>query len=358
MKKIATLAVLAAISVTASAQSSVTLFGVVDAAARYVKNGDVKTKSLASNGANTSRIGFRGIEDLGDGLKAGFWIEGGFNPDDGTASNGPTLSSNGTFSQGRFFNRRTTVSLIGNFGEVRLGRDYTPTYLGYADYDVFGDNGLAASSKFDSSLGTARDTGTRADNQIIYITPGTLGGFYGRAAVAAGEGVAGKRYVGGRGGFASGPFDVSVSYGQTKVAPIAGGDDKFKTFTVGGSYDFAVAKAYAYYLENKFAEAKVASYAIGATVPLGVGLIRAAYTHANSSGTNAAGANIDRNDANEFALGYIYNLSKRTALYTTVAYVKNKGNATFNVAGNPAGSPALVGGEKSTGAEFGIRHAF
>ena len=347
MKKIATLAVLAAISVTASAQSSVTLFGVVDASARYVKNGDVKIKSLGSNGANTSRVGLRGIEDLGDGLKAGFWIEGGFNPDSGTQSDAS-----------RFWNRRTTVSLIGNFGEVRLGRDFTPTYLGYTDYDVFGDNGLAASSKFDSNLGTVRDTGTRADNQIIYITPGNLGGFYGRAAVAAGEGVNGKRYVGGRGGFASGPFDVSASYGQTKVAPIAGGDDKFKTFTVGGSYDFAVAKAYAYYLENKFADQKVASYAIGATVPLGVGLIRAAYTHANSSGTTAAGVNTDRNDANEFALGYIYNLSKRTALYTTVAYVKNKGNATFNVAGNPSGFPALVGGDKSTGAEFGIRHAF
>ena len=75
MKKFATLAVLAAISATAAAQSSITLFGVLDANVRYVKNGDDKTKSVGSNGANTSRLGVRGIEDLGGGLQAGFWLE-------------------------------------------------------------------------------------------------------------------------------------------------------------------------------------------------------------------------------------------------------------------------------------------
>ena len=102
---------------------------------------------------------------------------------------------------------------------MRLGRDYTPTYLGYADYDAFGTNGVASSDKFDSSLGTNRDTGTRADNQVTYLTPRNLGGFYGRASVAAGEGVAGKRYVGGRVGYAAGPLDVSAAYGQTTVTP-------------------------------------------------------------------------------------------------------------------------------------------
>src|SRR5882672_574647 len=216
MKKFATMAVLAAASVGAYAQSTVTLFGVLDVNARYVKNGDQKIKSLSGNGVNTSRLGVRGTEDLGDGLKAGFWLETGLNVDSGTQSDAT-----------RFWNRRATVSLSGNFGEVRLGRDYTPTYLGYSDYDPFGDNGLAASGKFDSSLGTARDTGTRADNQIMYLTPGNLGGFYGRAAVAAGEGTAGKKYYGGRAGWAAGPIDVSASYGQTTVAPLLG-DDKLR----------------------------------------------------------------------------------------------------------------------------------
>ena len=343
MKKFATLAVLAAASVGAYAQSSVTLFGVLDANARYVKNGDLKIKSLGSGGINTSRLGVRGTEDLGDGLKAGFWLETGLNADSGTQSDAT-----------RFWNRRATVSLMGNFGEVRLGRDFTPTYLGYSDYDPFGDNGVAASSKFDSSLGTARDTGTRADNQITYLTPGNLGGFYGRASVAAGEGTAGKKYYGARAGYAAGPFDVSAAYGQTTVAPLASGEDKFKTLDVGASYDFGVVKATGYFTQSKFDAQKLQVYSLGAIVPVGLGQIKAAYTHANASGTNALGVNVDANDADQVALGYIYNLSKRTALYTTAAYVKNKGNATFAV----ASAPAIAAGQKSTGVEFGMRHAF
>jgi len=342
MKKFAVLAVFAAISGGAYAQSSVTLFGIIDEAARYTKNGDLKLKSLVSGGINTSRFGVRGVEDLGSGLKAGFWLEAGINADSGSSSDAS-----------RFWNRRSTVSLIGNFGEIRLGRDFTPTYTGYSDYDAFGDNGVAASGKFDSSLGTARDTGTRADNQIMYLLPSNIGGIYGRFAVAAGEGTAGKKYVGGRIGYAAGPLDVSGAYGQTTVAPVLG-DDKFKVADIGASYDLGVVKLMGYYTQNKVANNKLATYSLGVTAPIGLGIVKAAYTHANASGTNAVGTNVDANDANQFAVGYIYNLSKRTAVYGTAAYVKNKGAATFNV--NSA--LALAGGQKSTGAEVGIRHAF
>lgn len=344
MKKFATLAVLTAIAGGAYAQSSVTLFGVVDEAARYVKNGENHLYSLASGGINTSRVGFRGVEDLGSGLKAGFWLEAGINADSGTSSDST-----------RFFNRRSTVSLIGSFGEVRLGRDFTPTYTGYTDYDPFGDNGIAASGKFDSSLGTVRDTATRADNQIMYLLPSNLGGIYGRAAVAAGEGTAGKKYYGGRIGYAAGPVDVSVSYGQTTVAPLLG-EDKFKVADIGASYDLGVVKLMGYYTQNKFVNQKLASYSLGAIVPIGLGQLKAAYTHANASGTNAANVNVDANDANQIAVGYVYNLSKRTAVYGTGVYVKNKGNAAFVA----TGGPALVAGSdrKSTGAEVGIRHIF
>jgi predicted porin len=351
MKKFAMLAALAAISGGAYAQSSVTLFGVIDEAARYVKNGDLKIKSLASGGINTSRLGVRGTEDLGDGLKAGFWLETGLNADSGTQSDAT-----------RFWNRRSTVSLMGNFGEVRLGRDFTPTYTGYSDYDPFGDNGVAASSKFESSLGVSRDgntsttssgQGTRADNQIAYFLPSNIGGVYGRFSVAAGEGTTGKKYYGGRIGYAAGPLDVSGSYGQYTVAPLAG-EDKFKIADVGASYDFGVVKAMGYYTQSKFASQKIASYSIGVIAPFGQSQIKAAYTHANASGTDAAGVNVDANDADQIAVGYIYNLSKRTAVYGTAAYVKNKGNATFAV----ASAPTMVAGEKSTGLEVGLRHAF
>ena len=342
MKKFALLAVLAGISATAAAQSNVTLFGVLDEAARYVKNGDLKQKSLATMNNTNSRIGVRGVEDLGDGLKAGFWLETGLNPDNGTTSDAS-----------RFWNRRSTVSLLGNFGEIRLGRDFTPTYTGYTDYDPFGDNGVGASSKFDSSLGTARDTGTRADNQIAYFLPSNLGGVYGRFSVAAGEGTAGKKYFGGRVGYAAGPLDVSASYGQTTVAPVAG-EDKFKTADLGASYDFGVVKAMGYYTQSKFIDQKIATYSLGVIVPVGVGQLKAAYTHANASGVTTANVNVDANDADQFAVGYVYNLSKRTAVYGTAAYVKNKGAAAFAV----ASAPGLVAGGKSTGVEAGIRHSF
>ena len=86
MKKFALLAVLAGISASAAAQSSVTLFGILDINARYVKNGDLKVKSLSTDGVNSSRLGVRGVEDLGDGLKAGFWLESAVNPDTGTSN--------------------------------------------------------------------------------------------------------------------------------------------------------------------------------------------------------------------------------------------------------------------------------
>lgn len=357
MKKFATLAVLAAISGGAYAQSSsVTLFGVVDAAARYAESNGTHMYSLASGGTNTSRLGFRGVEDLGGGLAAGFWLEAGFNADTGSSSD-----------SSRFFDRRSTVGLMGNFGEVRLGRDVMPTYTGYTDYDPFGDSGVAAASKFDVALGVSRDgaatpaagstyatgLGKRTDNQIMYLLPSNLGGVYGRAAVAAGEGTAGKKYYGGRIGYAAGPLDVSVAYGQYEVAPL-GGEDKFKVGDVGASYDFGVVKLMGYYTQSKFADQKIQTYSIGAVAPIGLGQVKAAYTHANMSGNTAASVNIDADDADQFALGYLYNLSKRTAIYGTVAYVKNKGNATFAV----AGSPKVFAGEKSTGAEIGLRHAF
>ena len=238
-------------------------------------------------------------------------------------------------------------------GEVRLGRDYTPTYLGYADYDAFGTNGVANSDKFDSSLGTNRDTGTRADNQVSYLTPRNLGGFYGQASVAAGEGVDGKKYFGGRAGYAAGPLEVSASYGETTVTPVAG-DDKFETFNLGGSYDFGVVKAMGYYTQSKVVNRKLEVYNIGAQVPLGVGVVRASFVHADASGTTDTGIDTSGDDANQIALGYLYNLSKRTALYSTVARVKNKGAAAFTV----DSEAALIAGQSSTGFELGIRHSF
>ncbi len=348
MKKTAALALLAGVSALAHAQSNVTLFGVVDAGVRYVKNGDVKVKSASTNGVQTSRLGFRGVEDLGEGLKAGFWLETGLNPDTGTTSDGA-----------RFWNRRSTVSLLGNFGEVRLGRDVTPTFTGYADYDVFGTNGVGAADKFVSKLGTNVDTNVRADNMVSYLTPSGIGGFYGQVSIAAGEGTNGKKYIGGRAGFAAGALDVSGSYGQTEVSQLFGTtSDKYKLGSIGASYDFKVVKLLGYFSQAKYAATKVTIANIGASIPAGPqGTVRVSFINANASGHTGTGASIDKNDATQFALGYQYDLSKRTALYTTVSRVNNKEGAAYVVDGNPA-LPSPNNGKDSSGVEVGIRHRF
>jgi predicted porin len=344
-KSLLALAVLGAFAGAASAQSSVTLFGVVDVNARLVKTGDESIKQLGTDGINSSRLGFRGVEDLGGGLKAGFWLEAGVNPDVGTTN-------------GKFFNRRSTVSLLGGFGEVRLGRDYTPTFWNLTVFDPFGTNGVGALTNVIASGGittpllSGTTTLVRADNSIGYFLPSGIGGLYGQAMVAAGEGTAGNKYVGGRIGYAAGPLDVAGSYGQTQTA----GDGKFKMANVGAAYTFGPVKLTGQWvrMDTDFAagisgvNAKADLWQVGAVVALGQGELHAAYDQIK--GKN----DIDGMEARQIAVGYVYNLSKRTALYGTFSDLKNEGGTSFAVAGNPA---AAVN-EKSRGMEVGLRHSF
>ena len=132
-KTLIALAVLAAAG-AASAQSSVVLFGIVDATIAH-GSGNVSNKTFLTNsGYNSSRLGFRGVEDMGGGMNAGFWLEAGLSNDDGqgagTNSNNQAAGSGASVAgrQGLTFNRRSTVSLGGSWGEIRLGRDYTPQF--------------------------------------------------------------------------------------------------------------------------------------------------------------------------------------------------------------------------------------
>ena len=117
----------------AAAQSSVTLGGIVDAAYAHVSAGGRSASGITNSGINSSRLYFRGVEDLGGGLKAGFWLEGQLANDVGYG---------GSQTTGLDFRRRSTVSLMGDFGELRLGRDYTPSFWNTTVYDPFGTNGV------------------------------------------------------------------------------------------------------------------------------------------------------------------------------------------------------------------------
>ncbi len=129
-------AFLAAICGGAFAQSSVTLFGNVDLSFAHASGSVNTVDSLSASGINSSRIGFRGVEDLGGGLSAAFWLESGVDVDSGVgqATNTNNQTTGGALagingSAGFTFNRRSTVSLVGNWGELRLGRDLTPNYV-------------------------------------------------------------------------------------------------------------------------------------------------------------------------------------------------------------------------------------
>lgn len=336
-KALIALAVLGLTGGAAVAQSSVTLFGIIDADLKYVKTGDVKLKKLDSNGLSTSRFGVKGVEDLGGGLKAGFWLESAVNTDTGTAD------------ATRFWGRRSTVSLFGDFGEVRLGRYKTATRLHIEDFDPYSATGLGdITAVFNNALGTKAGTFARADNMLSYETPQGLGGFYGAADVAAGEGNDTNKLSDVRLGYKDGPIHVSGAYSTTGT-----GSAKYKVASVGGSYDFSGIKPALLYTTTKAGSAEIKAVTAALTWSLGQGQLQTSYTDSKANDAARLIAGVD--DSKLFAIGYIYSLSKRTSLYTTFAQIDNKGGAKYTLGGAPA---ATAGGQKSSGFDVGIRHSF
>jgi predicted porin len=328
------LAALAAVCAVASAEDSLTVFGIVDLAARVVKNDDTQYQ-LASGGMSTSRLGFRGTEDLGGGLSAGFWLEARLTPD--------TADSNFTFD------RRSTVSLTSRTaGELRLGRDWVPTYYEWLRFDPFGDAGLGASTRMAAGSGIvppggAYSTLARADNLVAYFTPAGLGGLFAHVAVAAGEGQPGNKYMGGRLGYSDGPIVGSASYGRTEVTA----SDDAVLWSVGGAYDFRFMRLMGFYSTLEIGSSSQDNWLLGVTAPFGAWQVLGSYQGMNGSG------GLNGQEAWGVAVSAVYSLSKRTAVYATYSTISNT-HTGFKVASGP---PLTVGND-SSGMDFGIRHSF
>ncbi|UVH61177.1 porin [Variovorax paradoxus] len=397
----------------AHAQSSLTIFGVIDASVShyanksedrnaatftspfYVNQGSVTASrtALANSAYNNSRLGFRGTEDLGGGLAAGFWLESPITNDDGATG----LST---------FTRRSTLSLMGEFGELRLGRDYTPTFWSDAVFDPFGAVGVGANlissaSLFNPTGGAGGFGGNpnymRASNSVAYFLPPALGGIYGQFMYALHENnsyapgsatppgvnpVTGQvnpgavasaragRYVGGRLGYLRGPLDIAVSYGSSIAADsyFAGTTDDVRTANLGASYDFGVAKLFGELTRMRrerdevvaplipVPDSEFVGYLIGVTVPIGPGLIRASYARVkyDMNGNSP----VPDPKATKFSIGYVHNLSRRTALYANFAQIRNSNGAAVTVGGPAFVSAGVFTPRTSTGYDFGIRHAF
>lgn len=362
MKK--TLIALAALAATGAvmAQSSVTLYGVVDVGFTSVNNsgtGSTDNTGLTSSNMTTNRLGFRGTEDLGGGLKAKFQIETSL------AADAPAASSIG--------DRGAWVGLEGGFGEVRLGREYSTTFWSGFLFSPFGTGGVGNGFGFANRVVAHGATGQANpvwnSNAITYSTP-RMSGFQAHAQYAfdevAAAGNDAGRSAGIRLNYAAGPLMAELAYSDTDggatvaATPVLGltTSADHKSVVGGVSYDFGVAKLMTNFGQEKATNTatgasigKVTNFEIGAVAPVGPGRLRASY---NSTKIDITGVATDLK-VTKFAVGYIYDLSKRTAVYATVASLKNKNGANLALNG-PASTNSANG--RSTGYNVGISHVF
>ncbi len=395
-KKLIALAVAGLASTAAFAQSNVTIYGIVDYGYAYrwdAKNfagvGTSPNSASQLNGGQAmgNRLGFKGTEDLGNGMKAVFLLEQGFQLDTGAASDSTST-----------WNRQAYMGLSGNFGTVVGGRLYTPHYTFVSGLDPFAGGYMGVYKNVYSPLGQGATTNnqglvggglmdpTRVDNAVAYISP-SFGGFTVTGAFSnnatgmdsATSNAANNTVYAILGKYDNGPLTVGANYhyiagGSTALNPTAvlGSQlylDNVQNFTLGGSYDFKVVKVMALYSYNNLeyqnttvattnsGDATINNYMIGATAPFGKFLGRASYIY--SDGNSKAGG-----DAQQFALGLDYNLSKRTAIYSAYSFIDNQdnrygsvGDAT-NSGSYASGNGNTVGGVYQQGVQVGVRHMF
>ncbi|WP_374564633.1 porin [Ideonella sp.] len=311
MNKQIALGLLAAVAASgAFAQSSVTVYGRLNVTVESIKVGDEDRQSDVHN--NSSRIGFKGTEDLGGGLKAGFQIEHGFDPTTGTAA-------------ATFWGRQAEVNLSGNFGKVRLGTFFPGSYYALADYISMHNHDTGDSS--DALYATKFTT----QNKVGYMSP-TFGGFQFEGSVAEGSSTTSRNYDV-AGNYDNGPLHLGFGYEKQ-------GDQK--QLGIRGLYELG-------------------AFTIGALVQRDTDMYGVGFgdrTYFRVAGMYAMGAsefhlnvgrageydNVSNSAATQWTAGYNYNLSKRTKVYGYYTRISD-------------GDAAVYGGDYNAFA-LGIRHNF
>jgi predicted porin len=347
-KSLLALAVLGAFASAASAQSSVTLSGIVDAGVRRTGTATGYDWGLGGSQSGYNAFTLSGREDLGGGMAAFFSLNHRFTINAGTVN-----------SAGSTFWRNTAVGLAGPFGDVRLGRILMPLQDMNGGFDPFATGTVG-------STHTGGITATIRANSAIYYRSPNLGGLTVHAAIAAGEGQLqaetanafgqaapsskfignGQRPVGFNLRYAAGPLNVGVAYDRNAA--------DFKTTGVYGSFDLGVAKLMAQFEKGDSSTTSgafledIKNFSIGATIPLGPVLIRTGYLRSDSNLNRCANglpsvAGTGNCDATKFGFGGDYNLSKRTNLYATVG--KSSGNR-------------LTAAQKKAAFDLGVTHRF
>jgi len=337
---------------TAGAQSSVQLYGAVDNGAQYVRQGGKSSKRLESGLASTSRFGVQVQEDLGDGMYAGIWLESGLKTDIGAAG------STTTQGDSSFFSRQSNVVLgTKQLGEVRLGRQYPAQINPFIDTfaGVTGFSPWASLSSMGRDQGAGASVGdSRISNAVSYSTPDTwaLGGM---AEVAFRESsAAGARSLSAYGiemhyTLDTWFFQAQAMYNNTDPSASV---PSFRN----GWYGLAVKKELpgvtAAYIFNALRPEHAGypnsqTHALSFTIPVGQNTIRLSPVYRHVAGTRDL-------DSLAVGVGYDYNFSKRTALYTRIGYIDNRAKAAATLGAIPAGNP---GDDLSTVA-IGVRVRF
>jgi predicted porin len=306
----------AAFCAGAQAQSSVTIFGLVNVdAGQYQLAGQPRVKAVDSGRMSTSFIGFKGSEDLGGGLKAVFSLEHFLRADVGAA---------GRFNGDAFWARSAYVGIGSDYGAVTLGRTSTPLFVSTLVFNAIGDSfGYSPSIReYFGEAGPVAGTGGALlgdsgwNNSISYSSPKVMGAILSLSG-SLGEGTAGAqgKNFGGNVIYYGGPLSASVAYQSVRNDSLAGWSpliDNQKTFQLGGAYDFGFVKPYVQYGQVKTepvagAEIKTKIYGLGATVPIGAGKIMAQYGQSKRDGTSSK--------RQITTVGYDYPLSKKTDVY-------------------------------------------
>jgi len=329
------LAVLGLFAGAASAQSSVTIYGVLDLGVSKINNGTSFLNGLpvgltGIKGAwnlrpsTSNRIGFRGSEDMGGGLRANFSIEHRLDPSQGTEQNG----------QNGFWRGHSWVGISkAGLGELRLGRQYNPALYVAQQGDPWGWDYNVGSVQVINRAGNGV---TYSSNAVSYHTP-VIGGFAGQFQVGAGEGGiavnAGNnadRTFGASLVYTGGPLYIGLAHNRVRIQ---NSPNKNEYTVLTGWYDLGPIRPMLQVTSAKNVSTETSkSFVIGATAPIGAGRLKAVVASFDPAGSN--------NNTKKVGLGYEYFLSKRTSVHADVGSGKTQ-NQT-----------------RTTGIESGLKHTF
>lgn len=334
------LAVACAAPLSASAQSNVTIYGLIDINMAREWAGDLSRTAMDTSELNGSRLGFRGSEDLGNGLKAIFTLEAGVSPDVG----GPVS-----------FQRQSFLGLEGSWGRITAGRQYSPAFIALDPFEATAGADRTAGLLHRKSGSVTRGYQVRFDNMIKYRSPTMAGfsidaGYWNGTEIASDDNDVRKqgRGYGLTGMYKNGPFSGAVVT-QRFISNDTGG--RAATHGVGASYDLGMATLYGLYTHDKESgsqgSGKANSYSLGVAVPVtAAGTLSVSYGARDESGE--AGAE----DAKGASVYYLHDLSKRTTLYTGYSQINNDSNADYGFNFTPAP------GDTVRVVMAGVRHRF